>query len=265
MIVMTVSRFHVAQMDCGAEEQLVRMALANVDGIDRIDVDLDRRDVVIAHQTSSQAIGVALHRLDLGAEHVDDDSTIDDPVDTRRERTALVVAFAINAGFFVGELTVGLISGSMGLIADAVDMGADASVYALSLLAVGTAAARKQRLARSSGFLQFGLATIGLIEVIRRFGSQRDVPDATAMIAVSVLALAANVATLFVLRRVRTGEAHLEASWIFTANDVKVNLLVIGAALGVLAFDSNVPDLIAGGIIFVVVANGARRILRLSR
>ena len=241
------------------------MALADVDGIDRIDVDLDRRDVVVAHQTSSQAIGLVLRRLDLGAKHVDDDGTIEDLVDGGRERTALVVAFAINAGFFVGEFAVGLLSGSMGLLADALDMGADASVYALSLAAVGTSAVLKQRLARTSGWLQLGLATIGLIEVIRRFGGERGLPDATAMIAVSLLALAANIATLVVLRRVRTGEVHLEASWIFTANDIKVNLLVIGAALGVLAFDSKVPDLVAGAIIFVVVANGARRILKLSR
>lgn len=262
---MTVSRFHVSRMDCGAEEQLVRLALADVAGIGRIDVDLGRRDVVIEHRTSPHAIVDVLHRLDLGAEHVDDTSSMAQLVDIRRERTSLVVALVINAGFFVGEFAVGLVSGSMGLLADALDMGADASVYALSLAAVGTAAARKQRLARASGFVQFGLAAIGLIEVVRRFITELEPPDATAMIVVSLLALAANIATLILLRRVRTGEAHLEASWIFTANDVKVNALVIAAAVGVIAFDSRVPDLLAGAIIFVVVANGARRILKISR
>jgi Co/Zn/Cd efflux system component len=57
----------------------------------------------------------------------------------------------------------------------------------------------------------------------------------------------------------------LQASWIFTANDIKVNGLVIAAAIGVAVTDSAVPDLVAGGIIFVVVANGARRILKISR
>ncbi len=46
---MTVSRFHVAGMDCAAEEQLVRMALSDIDDIDRIVVDLDERDVLIDH------------------------------------------------------------------------------------------------------------------------------------------------------------------------------------------------------------------------
>ena len=40
---MTVSRFHVAGMDCAAEEQLVRMALSDIDQINRIEVDLDQR------------------------------------------------------------------------------------------------------------------------------------------------------------------------------------------------------------------------------
>ena len=85
------------------------------------------------------------------------------------------------------------------------------------------------------------------------------------MIVVSLLALAGNVATLVVLRRVSSNEAHFQASWIFTANDIKVNGLVIAAAIGVALTDSAIPDLAAGAIIFAVVANGARRILRISR
>jgi Co/Zn/Cd efflux system component len=262
---MTISRFHVADMDCAAEEQLVRMALSDIDGIERIEVDLDQRDVVIDHNTSPATIGTALHTLDLRASHVDDTSEIAPASDPQGERNALIFAFAINAGFFIGELTIGLISRSMGLVADALDMGADASVYALSLAAVGTAAARKKQLARISGFLQLGLATIGLAEVIRRFITDNELPDATSMIIMSLLALAGNVATLLVLQRVRSGEAHLQASWIFTANDIKVNSLVIAAAIGVIVTDSQIPDLVAGGIIFAVVANGARRILNISR
>jgi Co/Zn/Cd efflux system component len=262
---MTVSRFHVAGMDCAAEEQLVRMALSDIDGIERIEFDLGQRDIVIDHDTAPGAIGEALKTLDLGAHHVDDTSEIAPPVDSRRERNALIFAFVINAGFFVGELTVGMVSRSMGLIADALDMGADASVYALSLAAVGTATARKKRLARISGFVQLGLATIGLVEVIRRFIFDDGLPDPRSMIVMSMLALAGNVATLLVLQRVRSGEAHIQASWIFTANDIKVNFLVIAAAVGVIVTDSRIPDLVAGGIIFVVVANGARRIFNISR
>lgn len=252
-------------MDCAAEEQLVRMALSDLGGINRIECHLEQRDVVIDHDTSTDTIVAALENVNLGASHVDDTSEIGPAADTRRERNALLLALVINAGFFIGESTVGVISRSMGLIADALDMGADASVYALSLAAVGTAATRKKQLARMSGYLQIGLATIGLIEVVRRFVADNELPDTTSMIVMSLLALAGNIVTLIVLHRVRSGEAHLQASWIFTANDIKVNALVIAAALGVIFTDSQIPDLLAGGIIFVVVANGARRILSISR
>jgi Co/Zn/Cd efflux system component len=261
----TISRFHVAAMDCASEEQLVRMALSDVDGINGIEFTLGQRDVVIDHDVDAGTILAALEILKLGAQHVDDISEIGPITDTRRERNALLIALVINAGFFVGELTVGVISRSMGVIADALDMGADASVYALSLAAVGTAASRKRQLARASGSLQFGLATIGLIAVVRRFFTDNELPDPASMIVISMLALAGNIVTLIVLHRVRSGEAHLQASWIFTANDIKVNVLVITAAIGVGLTDSAVPDLLAGGIIFVVVANGARRILAISR
>ena len=262
---MTVSRFHVPAMDCAAEEQLIRMALDGRDDVDRIEFDSQQRDVLIEHRSNADAIREVLEPLGLGARHVDDTSHMNTETDPTRERRALLIALVINAGFFVGELTVGLISRSMGLVADALDMGADASVYALSLAAVGTAAARKKRLARTSGYVQLGLATVGLVEVIRRFVVDTELPDPTSMIVLSALALAGNVVTLVVLNQVRSGEVHLQASWIFTANDIKVNALVITAAIGVIIFDSAIPDLIAGGFIFAVIANGARRILAMSR
>jgi Co/Zn/Cd efflux system component len=44
-----------------------------------------------------------------------------------------------------------------------------------------------------------------------------------------------------------------------------VNALVITSALVVWATASAVPDLLAGALIFAIVANGARQILALSR
>lgn len=263
-----ISTFHVAHMDCSAEEQLVRMRLDELGGIDRVIIDLDQRHVIVHHRLEPSAIDAALKTLGLGATHLADDDdahVVSERADTGRERRALSLALIINAGFFVGELTAGIVSRSMGLIADALDMGADASVYALSLAAVGTTTARKKQLARSSGYLQLTLAAVGLVEVLRRLISADDLPDTTSMIAVSLLALAGNTATLVVLRRARNDEAHFQASWIFTANDIKVNALVIAAAITVAITDSAVPDLVAGGAIFVIVANGARRILQLSR
>lgn len=262
---MTVSRFRVDDMDCAAEEQLVRLRLGQLGGIDHVGVDLANREVVVGHTIDTAEVAEALEDLRLGTSYLDDNAAVAPTADPRRERLGLWIALAINAFFFIAELAFGLLSQSMGLIADAVDMGADAMVYALSLAAVGTTVARKNRLARASGYLQLGLATIGLIEVVRRALAGEGPPDATTMITLACLALVGNIATMVVLSRIKTGEIHLEASWIFTANDIKANGLVIAAAVAVIATDSAVPDLVAGTLIFIVVANGARRILRLAK
>ncbi len=262
---MTISRFRVAAMDCDAEAELVRMRLADVGGIDRIAIELPEREAVVEHHTDTGLIDAALQDLGLGTVHIGDGGVMPAAADNATERRALTIALAINAGFFVAELAFGLIARSMGLVADALDMGADASVYALSLAVVASTTTRKKQLARTSGYLQLALATVGLAEVTRRVLSDSGPPDTITMIVLSLLALAGNIATLLILRRVRTGEVHLEASWIFTANDIKVNTLVIAAAIIVAISDSAVPDLIAGALIFIIVANGARRILTISR
>ena len=183
----------------------------------------------------------------------------------KAERRALGIALALNASLFALEFTTGLLAQSLGLIADSLDMLADAVVYALSLAAVGTVASRQQQLARASGVAQIGLAAFGLFEVLRRALNASPLPDPRTMVVISLIALVANLATLAVLRKQRTGGLHLQASWIFTANDTRANLLVIAAAVLVAATDSSWPDLLAGALIFVVVARGGLKILRLTR
>ena len=264
---MTTTHFRVDKMDCTAEEQLVRMRLDAVAGIRRVDIDLGNRTVAVEHETDIAEVAAALDSLDLDSSELAEHETPEQvsSTDPRRERRALLLALVINAAFFFGESIAGALARSLGLIADAFDMGADASVYALSLFAVGRTATRKKRLAATSGYIQFGLAIVGLVAVVRRFLVDTEPPDVTTMIVMSVLALGGNIATIVILHRVRSDEAHIQASWIFTANDIKVNLLVIVAALAVAVTDSAAPDLIAGAFIFVIVANGARRILAISR
>ena len=57
----------------------------------------------------------------------------------------------------------------------------------------------------------------------------------------------------------------MQASMIFTSNDVIINLGVITAGLLVLWLGSAIPDLVIGAIVFVIVTLGAVRILRLAR
>lgn len=258
----------LAGMDCAAEEQIVRMRLSGLSGVHRVAVDLDARTVAVTHDHPTDTVLAALDELALGSSLVDDHAPVldgDARGDSRPQRAALMAALLINAGFFVAELAAGLVSGSMGLVADSLDMLADASVYALSLVAVGQAVDGQKRMARSSGYVQLGLAVVGLVEVLRRVVVGEPAPDVATMVVVSGLALVANIVVLLMLRRSRGEGAHLQAAWIFTSNDVKVNALVIAAGLLVAATGSATPDLVVGAVVFVIVANGARRILRLSR
>jgi len=56
----------------------------------------------------------------------------------------------------------------------------------------------------------------------------------------------------------------MKASWIFSANDVVINLGVITAGVLVAWTGSNYPDLIIGTIAGVIVLNGAKRILAIK-
>lgn len=54
----------------------------------------------------------------------------------REQRQVLKILLAINATMFVIELVTGWLAQSTGLLADSLDMFADAAVYAISLSAL---------------------------------------------------------------------------------------------------------------------------------
>jgi cation diffusion facilitator family transporter len=178
----------------------------------------------------------------------------------RLERRTLRQVLAINAFMFVVELVLGLRAQSTGLIADSLDMLADASVYGLSLLAVDRGHQRQRRAARASGWMQIGLAGLVLLDGSRRFllGSE---PQGGWMMAVGLAALVANVLCLALISRHREGGVHMRASLIFSTNDTLANAGVILSGLLVQLLDSRLPDLVIGLMIALLVLGGGRRIL----
>jgi cation diffusion facilitator family transporter len=180
------------------------------------------------------------------------------------ERGTLLLLIAINGVMFVVELATGWWAQSMGLIADSLDMLADAGVYGVALLAVGASPVRKAHAAAASGCIQLGLACLVLVEVLRKwlYGSE---PSSGLMIGVAVVALAANTACLYLLRKHRHGDVHMRASWIFSTTDVQANVGVILAGILVSATASSAPDLIMGAVVCGIVVRGGIRILREAR
>jgi Co/Zn/Cd efflux system component len=86
------------------------------------------------------------------------------------------------------------------------------------------------------------------------------------LIILSIFALIANGICLYLLQKSKTKEeAHMKASMIFTSNDVIINFGVIISGVLVNWLNSNKPDLIIGTIVFILVVQGAIRILKLGK
>ncbi|MFM7674070.1 MAG: cation transporter [Synechococcus sp.] len=180
------------------------------------------------------------------------------------ERRTLLWVLLINAGMFVVELVLGLRGQSTGLVADSLDMLADAGVYALSLGAVGEHPRRQRRAAALSGLLQVLLAGGVLVDVARR-ALQGSEPAGPLMVAVGVAALAANLLCVALISRHRHGGVHMRASLIFSTNDTLANAGVILSGLLVAWLGSPVPDLLIGLAISAMVLRGGLQILREAR
>lgn len=262
---MKESTFEVPKMDCPSEERLIRIALEGRSGIRDLAFDLDRRRLTVRHEGGTEEILRELEPLRMGAR-----LSGTRPVDAvpgpeaKDEAAVLKWLLAINAAMFAVELAVGIAARSAGLIADSLDMLADAAVYGISLYAVGRAASTKARAARFSGLAQAGLATGLLMEVGRRFVFGSD-PEPAWMMAISVLALFANIGCMALISRHREGGVHMQASWIFSTNDVLANIGVLAAGALVAWTGSHLPDLFIGFMIAMVVFAGAIRIFRLAR
>jgi Co/Zn/Cd efflux system component len=264
---MQKTTFEITKMDCPSEENLIRMKLDGISSIKNLDFDIPNRKLIIFHTGEIDRIEKSIGELKLGERKIVTEETKQSHFkEETGQRKLLLTVLVINFVFFIVEMTTGLISQSMGLVADSLDMLSDSFVYAISLFAVGSSLIRKKRVAKLAGYFQVILAFLGLSEVIRRFLGIEQIPDFSSMIIVSIFALIANGISLYLMQKSKSKEEiHMKASLIFTSNDVIINSGVITAGVFVNWLDSNIPDLIIGTIIFIIVVQGAFRILKLSK
>lgn len=265
-------------MDCPSEEQMIRIKLDSLKGISRLEFHLKERKLIITHEGEVKPILNALNQLKLGEvsynsltiqnsqlTSTNNQESFHLNLNSQLQRKYLIIVFLVNLLFFVGEWVAGWIADSMGLVADSLDMLADSIVYGMALYAVGGELTRKKKIAQLAGIVQILLATFGLVEVIRRFFGLEEIPNFLTMIVVSFLALLANAYCLWLLQKSQSKEAHIQASLIFTSNDIIINSGVILAGGLVYYTQSLIPDLVVGGIVFIIVMRGAIQILSLSK
>jgi Co/Zn/Cd efflux system component len=159
----------------------------------------------------------------------------------------LWIALFINAAMFAIEIGAGVKSGSVSLLADAIDFFGDAANYALTLavLSLGIVWRARAALVKAASMLLFGMAVLGRAAWAL---SQGIPPEPMTMGAVAALALAANVGVAVLLYSFRSGDANMRGVWLCTRNDAIGNVAVLIAALGVLGTGTAWPDLAVAAV-----------------
>lgn len=181
------------------------------------------------------------------------------PVDPAVRRVLWIVLIA-NAAMFGVETFVGHAAGSVSLQADALDFGADAATYAITLLAVGRSLAMRTRAAliKSAAMLVMGLVIMAM--AVTKVLTQAP-PEAVPMGVVGAMALAVNLGAVLLLG-FRNGDANLRSVWLCSRNDAFGNVLVIGAAAVTAATRSPWPDLFVGVIMCLLFLSGSWSVYR---
>ena len=183
---------------------------------------------------------------------------------SRDQRRVLAMVLAINLIQSAGGLAVGVVASSTALIGAALDNLADASVYAVSLYAIGRSSIAKARVARISGWLLIVFAAMLLLEVVRRFFYETE-PIGTAMMIMAAINLALNFVCLRLLSRHEADNVNFRASAIFTNNDSLANLGIVVSGLLIHWLETPIPDLLIGLVVAYIALQGGREILAEAR
>lgn len=178
-----------------------------------------------------------------------------------KQARVLKIVLAINAVMFLVEGTAGLLTRSSSVLADSLDMFGDAAVYASSLYVLGRGPAAQARVAFGKGLVMvaFGLGVV--VDVALKIAGART-PHAEGMGVIGIMALAANLACLFMLTRHREDDINMRSVWLCSRNDIIANVGVLLAAGGVALSGTRWPDVAVGTVIAVVFLSSATKVLR---
>jgi Co/Zn/Cd efflux system component len=178
-----------------------------------------------------------------------------------RYKLILWIVISINGAMFVGEMVAGQLAGSQALKADALDFLADTVTYGLSLAVIGASLRTRATVALTKG-LSLSLMALWV------FGSTvyqtfiLDMPRAEIMGTVGLLALAANVGSVLLLRPYKDGDANVRSVWLCSRNDAIGNVIVMAAAVAVWGTATAWPDLLVAAVMAGIFLTSSAQILR---
>jgi Co/Zn/Cd efflux system component len=181
-----------------------------------------------------------------------------------RFRQALWIALGVNVFMFFAEVAASWSSGSVSLLADAVDFFGDAANYGLSLavLSMAMPVRSKAAIVKAACMAAFGVFVLARAAWALQAGI---LPEPFTMGIVAVAALGANLGVALLLYRHRSGDANMRSVWICSRNDAIGNVAVGLAAAGILGTGSAWPDLLVAALMAVLAITGAASVLRHAR
>jgi cation diffusion facilitator family transporter len=178
-----------------------------------------------------------------------------------RQSSTLKIVLGINAAMFVVELTAGLISNSVSLLADSLDMLGDALVYGFSIYVVARGARMKAKAALFKGVIMAAFGFFVLGQAIYRI-IYPQIPVFEVIGVIGLLALAANGACFYLLWRHRTDDINMSSVWLCSRNDIIANVSVLFASAGVGLTRSGWPDILVGLALAALFLRSALSVLR---
>jgi len=179
-------------------------------------------------------------------------------------RKALWIALWVNLAMFVVEGIASLSSGSVSLMADAIDFFGDSANYVLSLTVLSMGMLWRGRAAMVKGITMtvFGLVVWARAVWVVQTGIT---PEPLTMGAVGLLALAANMSVAAMLFKFREGDSDMRSVWLCSRNDAISNIAVMVAALGVFGTGTAWPDLIVAAIMGTLAITAGISVVRHAR
>lgn len=192
------------------------------------------------------------------------DSGCSTPAVDPRFRKALWVALAINLVMFLVEVISGLRSGSVSLLADAIDFAGDAANYGITLVVLSMGLVWRSRAAMVKGLsmLAFGVFVLGRAGWAIHAGV---VPEPMTMGVIGALALIANVTVALMLYAFREGDSNMRSVWLCSRNDALGNIAVMLAAAGVFGTGSGWPDFVVALIMAGLALSAGFSVVRQAR
>jgi Co/Zn/Cd efflux system component len=178
-----------------------------------------------------------------------------------RYRRVLWMVIGLNGAMFVGEMLAGQLAGSQALKADALDFLADTVTYGLSLAVIGSSLRTRAMAALAKG-ASLSLMALWVFATTLYHSLVLGLPRAELMGGVAMLALAANFASVLLLRPYKDGDANVRSVWLCSRNDAIGNAAVMGAALAVWGSVSAWPDLLVAAIMAGIFLSSSVAILR---